>query len=631
MVKWLEVVDYFVKWSLVVCASLIISACGGDDQQTGVPAVQSQPMVKAPDLPSTQLLWGDTHLHTSFSADAYVGGNATGDPETAYRWAKGYPVVHPYNRTRVRIGRPLDFLAVTDHAEYAGLALRLFQGDAEVAGTASGTRFVQMIEEGRGGEVFRELVATVNLNQPVVELNTLRMRRSVWQELIDAAERHNQPGKFTALIGWEWSSLPNGANLHRVVLTPQGADVASRFVPFSAFDSDRPEDLWSWLESTSLRTGADFVAIPHNSNISDGLMFMENDSDGRPITAEYARERMRWEPVVEVTQIKGDSETHPALSPDDEFAEFETYDHLIKMVDVDDGVPPDMVADYARSGLKRGLRIGQRTRVNPYQFGMIGSTDSHTALSSAEEDNFWGKMGRDSTPENKDELRVSGSTGWDMSASGLAAVWATENTREAIIEAIKRREVYATSGTRISLRVFAGWGFEEADANARDLVEIGYRGGVPMGGEISDPPTPDHGPTLLIHALKDPDDANLDRVQVVKGWITRDGSAAERVFDVAWSDHRKPGPNGRLPRLRSTVDLNRVTYENSVGATQLAVTWQDPDFDPARRAFYYVRVLQIETPRNSLYDSVALDRPPVPGHAATIQERAYSSPIWYAP
>jgi hypothetical protein len=531
----------------------------------------------------------------------------------------------------VRIGRPLDFLAVTDHAEYAGLALRLFQGDPEVAGTVSGARFQRMIEAGQGNEVFRELVATLNLNRPVVELNTLAMRRSVWDELIDAAERHNQPGTFTALIGWEWSSLPNGANLHRVVLTPQGKDVASRFVPFSAFDSDRPEDLWDWLESTSQTTGAEFVAIPHNSNISDGLMFMHNDSTGRPITAEYARKRMRWEPVVEVTQTKGDSETRPALSPDDEFAEFETYDHLIKMVDVDDGVPPDMKADYARSGLKRGLRIGQRTKVNPYQFGMIGSTDSHTALSSAEEDNFWGKMGFDSTPENKDAPRVAGSTGWDMSASGMAAVWATENTRKAIVEAIQRREVYATSGPRISLRLFAGWGFNAADVNAQDLAEVGYRGGVPMGGEISDPPTPDHGPTLLIRAVKDPDDANLDRVQVVKGWITREGEAAERVFDVAWSDHRELGPDGKLPRLRSTVDLTRATYDNSVGASQLAVTWQDPDFDPARRAFYYVRVLQIETPRNSLYDSIALGRPPIPGHATTIQERAYSSPIWYAP
>ena len=623
-------VGFWSGRACVLCASLALGACG-DDAGQQAPAIEPQPMVKAEALPTTQLLWGDTHLHTNFSADAYVGGNATADPETAYRWAKGYPVVHPYNRTRVRIGRPLDFLAVTDHAEYAGLALRLFQGDPAVAGTASGARFQRMIEAGQGNEVFRELVATVNLNRPVVELNTLPIRRSVWDELIDAAERHNQPGIFTALIGWEWSSLPNGANLHRVVLTPQGKDVASRFVPFSAFDSDRPEDLWDWLESTSQRTGAEFVAIPHNSNISDGLMFMHNDSDGRPITAEYARTRMRWEPVVEVTQIKGDSETHPALSPDDEFAEFETYDHLIKMVDVDDGVPPDMKADYARSGLKRGLRIGQRTKVNPYQFGMIGSTDSHTSLSSAEEDNFWGKMGFDSTPENKDAPWVAGSTGWDMSASGMAAVWATENTRKAIIEAIQRREVYATSGPRISLRLFAGWGFNAADADAQDLAEVGYRGGVPMGGEISDPPTPDHGPTLLIRAVKDPDDANLDRVQVVKGWITREGEAAERVFDVAWSDHRELGPNGELPRLRSTVDLTRATYNNSVGASQLAVTWQDPDFDPARRAFYYVRVLQIETPRNSLYDSIALGRPPIPGHATTIQERAYSSPIWYAP
>lgn len=627
---WAEARSNRFNRGLMLCAALALGACG-DDQRSAVPAVQPQPMVKAPALPHTQLLWGDTHLHTNFSADAYIGGNATGTPDTAYRWAKGYPVVHPYNRTRVRIKRPLDFLAVTDHAEYAGLALRLFQGDAEVAATVSGARFAQMIEAGRGGEVFRELVATVNLNRPLAELNTLRLRRSVWSELIDAADRHNQPGKFTALIGWEWSSLPNGANLHRVVLTPQGADVASRFVPFSAFDSDRPEDLWDWLESTSLRTGADFVAIPHNSNISDGLMFMHNDSNGRPITAEYARVRMKWEPVVEVTQIKGDSETHPALSPDDEFAEFETYDHLIKMVDVDDGIPPDRVADYVRSGLKRGLRIGQRTRVNPYQFGMIGSTDAHTALSSAEEDNFWGKMGKDSTPENKDDLRVAGSTGWDMSASGLAAVWATENTRQAIIEAIQRREVYATSGPRISLRLFAGWGFEATDADALDVAAVGYRGGVPMGGEISDPPTPDHGPTLLIQAVKDPDDANLDRIQVVKGWIMRDGSAAERVFDVAWSDHRERGADGRLPRLRSTVDLDRATYDNSVGASRLAVTWRDPEFDPARRAFYYVRVLQIETPRNSLYDSVALNRPPVPGHAATIQERAYSSPIWYTP
>ena len=607
-----------LKYSTAGLLGLAILACSG---QQGSDATMSSPAIEAAIAADsaerlarsgqTKLYWGDTHLHTKMSADAYANRNTTASPDDSYRFAKGLPVINAYTKARIQIDTPLDFLAVTDHAEYAGLISKLFEGDPQITSTPRGARYLQMIKSGRGTAVFFELIGSVNTSEPFAELNTEAIRKTVWGEMIGAAERHNDPGNFTSLIGWEWSSIPNGANLHRVVFMPQGGDVAEQFTPYSAFESDRPEDLWAWLEETSERTGADFVAIPHNSNISAGKMFMDVDSDGRPITAEHARTRMRWEPAVETTQIKGDSETHPLLSPNDEFADFETYEHLIYTGE-DEPPPAADRSNYVRGGLLRGLEIEAKVGANPYKYGLIGATDSHSGYSTAEERNFQGKFSLDSTPENKGIEAVPGAVGWDMSASGLAGVWATENTRQGIVEAFKRKEVYGSSGPRISLRVFGGFEFTSSDADARDFAEVGYSKGVPMGSDLTAVPD-GKAPSFLIRAVKDPKDANLDRVQIVKGWLGPDGTAQEKVYDVAWSGDRQLGADGKLPAIGSTVDLETAGYTNTIGGPELSTAWTDPDFDASQRAFYYVRVLQIPTPRNSLYDSVALQQDPPEG------------------
>ncbi len=595
----------------------------------------------------TKLYWGDTHHHTNLSPDAYVQGNTSLTPDDAFRFAKGAPVIDPKSRAKIRLDTPLDFLVVTDHAEYVGIPKLIWQGDPSVMSTKVGERFAKMIADGKGTQVFFELVKTVNSNQPISNLVTEKLRSSVWQESVAAAERHNQPGKFTAFIGWEWSSIPQGQNLHRIIFMPQGAEVANQFLPYSAFDSDVESDFWDWLDQTSKRTGADFVAIPHNGNISNGLMFPLTDRAGKPISEAYARTRMRWEPVIETTQIKGDSETHPALSPNDTFADYETFEHLIKTDDSSAGHGGDTrKGSYTRSGLMRGLEFEKMIGVNPFKYGMIGATDAHTSVATAEEHNFWGKFSYDSIPENKKNKEITpGAYGWDMSAAGLAGVWAKENTREAITAAFKRREVYGTSGPRIQLRMFAGWDFDKKDADAKDVAKIGYAKGVPMGGDLTNPPKAGPilerirkrfgrgtTPSFLIHAVKDPKAANLDRVQVVKGWLGKGGMAKEKVFNIAWSGDRKIKTDGKLPPVGSTVDLNTGRYTNAIGAAQLATVWADPEFEAGQRAFYYVRVLQIPTPRNSTYDAIALGiDPKKTGKPVLIQERAYSSPVWYTP
>jgi hypothetical protein len=581
----------------------------------------------------TQLFWGDTHLHTSFSPDAYFFGNRTAGPDDAYRYAKGGPIVHPYHRARIRIETPLDFLVVADHAEMMGVPYKLFQGDPALAETETGKRLVAMVQQGKNQDVFLEFVDRINKGEPYADLDNAEVKRSIWSESNQSAERNNEPGAFTAFIGWEWTSTPDGKNLHRVVFTPAGIEQSSQFVPYSSFDSGRPEDLWDWLDETSSRVGADFIAIPHNSNISGGLMFDAVDSDGRPISADYARQRMRWEGVVEMTQIKGDSETHPSLSPNDEFADFESFEHLIDAEAMAQGGGIQFQAgDFARPALLRGLAIEDGVGVNPYKFGMIGATDSHTTAASAEEQNFHGKTAFDSTPENTfaEYLRIKG-FGADMSAAGLAGVWSEANTRDSLFAAFKRKEVYATTGPRIRLRFFGGWDFAPADAASPALARLGYEKGVPMGGDLTAAPA-GGAPSFLIHAAKDPKGANLDRVQVVKGWLGSDGAPQERVYDVVWSDGRTPGSEGNLPPVGNTVDLATGFYTNTIGDAQLATVWTDPDFDAARRAFYYVRVLQIPTPRHTLYDAIALGMDPAEtGHPPTLQERAYSSPIWYTP
>jgi hypothetical protein len=580
--------------------------------------------------PKTELYFGDTHLHTSWSPDAYLLQNRSAPPDVAYRYAKGFPVVHPYHKARIRIGTPLDFLVVSDHAEYMGVIPMILQGDPRVAGSETAKRFKQLTDEGKEAEAFAILLGQVNRGEPDPALNSPEVNRSVWNEIMDAAERHNQPGKFTSFLGWEWSSTPNGANLHRVVFIREGKSVGSKFLPYTAFDSSKPEDLWAWLEQTAQASGATFVAIPHNSNISKGLMFPTEDSEGKPITAEYARTRMKWEPVVEVTQIKGDSETHPTLSPNDEFADFETYAHVLGVGEAAKGAAAS-AGDYVRPALLRGLELAGKTGENPYEFGLIGSTDSHTSMSSSEESNFHGKVALDSIPANKGAAVLAGARGWDMGAAGVAAVWATANTREALFDAFRRREVYATTGPRLRVRFFGGFAFAAADAQAKDVAVPGYMKGVPMGGELAKAPA-GKVPTFLVHAVKDPVGANLDRVQIVKGWLGADGRAHEKVYDVVWSGTRTRGADGKVPPVGNSVDLATGSYANSIGTAQLSATWKDPEFDPALRAVYYARVIEIPTPRHTLFDAIALGiDPKETGQAATIQERAYTSPIWYTP
>jgi len=594
----------------------------------------------------SMLLWGDTHLHTSNSFDAYLNRNMTADPETAYRYAKGLPIIHPYHRARVQIETPLDFLVVADHAEYLGVIRYIVErgiprdelGLVDSVRAWLGEYWLRgVIEDDEGMSAFTSVLpepapveeaATRPPRQAIP--NAALMVRSVWQEAIKLADAHNEPGRFTTLIGWEWSSIPGGANLHRVVFTSADASIASKFQPWASTDSMYPEDLWEWLEETSSRTGAEFVAIPHNSNISKGYMFAETTLRGAPYTAELAKTRRRWEPVAEVTQIKGDSETHPDFSPNDPFADFETYPHYIQQS------PPPYEAkrgDYLRSALLRGLEIEGRVGVNPYRLGLIGSTDSHTGVASAEEPNFWGKLARDSIPENKAASRrgSGGPTGWSMSASGLAAVWAEDNSREAILEAFRRREVYATTGPRIGVRVFGGWDFEPSDLELRPLAETGYERGVPMGGEL--PPAPaGTTPSFIMRAIKDPKGAHLDRLQIVKGWIDAAGQTRERIFDVAWSEKRSFDATGQLAPVGNTVDPTTGTYTNDIGSAQLSAVWKDPEFDATHPAFYYVRVLEIPTPRHSVFDALALglDAKGIQG-PWWIQERAYTSPIWYGP
>ena len=604
--------------------------------------------------PVKNVYFGDTHLHSSYSFDAFLNNNHSADPDTAYRWAKGQPVIHPYNRARVQIDTPLDFLVVSDHAEMLGVMRAVHEDNfiKEDLGWIGNVKrwysfwlMNRAIDSNTGLQFFSQFLPqnpTIeshsdpvqhpdnNISDLAIFGDTSKTSILAWHDIVETAERHNDPGTFTSLLGWEWSSIPMGANLHRIVISPDGAEKGKQFLPYGSDQSQYPEDLWQWLDETQQQTGARFLAIPHNSNISKGYMFDDTTLRGDPITAEYARRRMQWEPVVEVTQIKGDSETRSDFSPEDEFADFENYDYYIQVGKKNDYKAS--AADYIRPALKRGLSIGQQVGVNPYKFGLIGSTDAHTGLSTSEEGNFWGKMASDSTPETKERLGVQmRSNGWNMSASGIAAVWAEENTREAIYAAFKRKEVYATSGPRLRVQMFAGWDFPEGAESSESFSVIGSQFGVPMGGDLTAGDNDGKAPVFLLRAVKDPLGANLDRLQVVKGWIDSVGQQQEKVYNVAWSDDRQLDASGNLSPVGNTVNLSSGRYDNSIGQPEFSLRWTDPDFGPQQSAFYYVRVLQIPTPRNGLLDSLALELDEPPRGAKTIQERAYSSPIWYQP
>jgi hypothetical protein len=468
-----------------------------------------------------------------------------------------------------------------------------------------------------------------------------RAYRGAWQETIAAAEQYNEPGRFTAFIGYEWTSNTGGNNLHRNVIFRDNGDRASQVEPFTVYPplgSDNPEELWKWMQAYEQKTGGSVLAIAHNGNLSNGLMFPTVEAFGKKIDRAYAEQRTRWERLYETTQTKGDGEAHPILSPNDEFANFERWD--FGNLDASVAKTREMLEfEYARSALKNGLKLGQTLGVNPYKFGLVGSSDAHTGLAAMEEDNFFGKT----TPQEPSPERMLATfmnnpkTGikimdWQVSSSGYAAVWAKENTRASLWDAMERRETYGTTGPRMIVRFFGGWDFSPQDANSRLPAQTGYTKGVPMGGELRAAPQ-GKSPTFLVAALKDPLGANLDRYQVVKGWLTKDGKLEEKIYDVAWADaeRRRPGADGKLPSVGDTVDVANATWTNTIGAPELATVWTDPDFDPSQPAFYYGRVIEIPTPRWTAYDAKRFGTTPLPGTVMTITERAYTSPIWYTP
>ena len=610
-----------VFWKMLMTLAVSLSLCAG----------------ASADIP-TRAYFGDTHLHTAYSPDAGLAG-ATVGPEEAYRFALGETVTSNTGQ-QARLKRPLDFLVIADHAENLALAQAIATSDPALLADPFGKELHDMMKAGKGVDAFNLLVQKMTKGAEAKIQGD--MLKNAWKIMMALAEKYNDPGKFTAFIGYEWTSQPGGNNLHRVVMFKDDKSVVEAVLPFSAFDSEDVEDLWDFMAAYEKNTGGQVQAIPHNGNLSSGTMFLpKHQKTGEPIDADYAKARLRWEPVIEVTQAKGTGEAHPFLSPEDEFAGFEIVDSTNLGGTVIH--TPDMLEyEYARSALKMGLSLEEKLGSNPFKFGMVGSTDSHTGLPGTAEDNWWGKAPFvEPSPERWQDVLIRSSvdstldlTALQLAASGLAGVWAHENTRDALWDAIARREVFGTTGTRLQVRVFGGFDFAESDLTRPDFAEHGYAKGVPMGGDLKQAPT-GKSPAFMMQALRDPDGANLDRIQIVKGWLDASGETQERVYDVAWSDSdsRKVGSDGKVPSVGTTVDEKEATYTNTIGAPSLTGYWQDPEFDPKLKAFYYVRVLEIPSPRwlaydrknYNLYDVMPKDL------LYSSQERAYASPIWYQP
>jgi hypothetical protein len=580
-----------------------------------------------------EVLFGDMHFHTDLSFDAGLIGTRL-DVDAGYRFARGEKLISNSGQP-VQLIRPLDYLVITDHAEFMGLASMIRESSSLLLSMPWGQWIHERFNAGPEGrqEAFMDVAMRgIAGNNP---FSSDEAMRSIWQEFVEKAETYNEPGRFTAMTGFEWSSSPKGDNLHRVVVLRDGPEKTASILPYSMFDSVDPEGLWDYLAAYEENMGGQGLAIPHNGNLSNGLMFSDKKFDGKRMTREYAEKRARWEPAIEVSQIKGDEEAHPLLSPEDEFADFENWD-VSNIMGTAPKTKEMLKYEYGRAALKTGLELERKVGANPYKFGMTASSDTHTALSTTREENYFGKYMATEPSADRHNSQVIPTDNPDLqiltsqeSAAGLTAVWARDNTRSEIFSAIKRREVFATTGTRIRVRVFAGWDFSADEVSRHDFTDLGYQGGVPMGGELFTAPK-GKAPRLMVRALRDPDGANLDRVQVIKGWIDNKGKTHERIYDIAVSGERAIGADGRARKpVGSTVDIDEASYTNTIGAPLLAGFWEDPDFDPTQNAFYYVRVLEIPTPRWTSYDAAFYDIKRPDNVPATVQDRAYTSPIWY--
>ena len=587
----------------------------------------------------TRAYFGDTHLHTSFSPDAGMAGTKVG-PNDAYRFVLGETVTSSTGQAAT-ISRPLDFVVIADHAENLGLADAIANSDPGLLSDPFGKELYDLVIAGKGVDAFNALVQKMAKGAEA-KIKSESMLRNAWTKIMELADQYNDPGEFTAFIGYEWTSQPGGNNLHRVVVFRGDKASVDPVLPFSLFDSENAEDLWDYMAAYEKDTGGQVLAIPHNGNLSSGMMFApQYQTDGKPIDKDYAEMRSRWEPIMEVTQSKGTSEAHPFLSPDDEFADFEIVD-TTNLGGTAQRTTDMIQYEYARSALKMGLEFEESLGANPFKFGMVGSTDSHAGLPATREDNWWGKAPfLEPSPNRWKDVLIRSSldpeldlTALQLAASGLAGVWATDNTREAIWDAMARREVFGTTGTRLQIRVFGGYGFGSDDLSQTDLATKGYAAGVPMGSDLTAAPE-GASPGFLVEAMRDPLGANLDRIQIVKGWLDENGASQEEVHNVVWSnaDVRALDAQGNLASVGSTVNEMEATYSNSIGADALRGFWQDPDFDPAQKAFYYARVMEIPTPRWLAYDRKHYDLyDEMPEDVRySSQERAYSSPIWYSP
>jgi hypothetical protein len=616
------------RTALALGFALVLAACSPAPPATTstAPAPASAPASALPPAnPENSAYFGDVHVHTGWSFDALTNGSRT-TPTDAYAWAQGRPITGS-GGPDMQLKTPLDFYMVADHAEYMGVFNQMSNPDNPISKTEI-AKGVTSPDTNVRMQTFAGILRDMSEGKRDPQLSDPALARTVWAEIIKAADANYVPGKFTTFAGFEWTSNPQKRNLHRVIVFRDTKHLPD--LVLSALDSDDPEVLWKWMDDQRAK-GSTLFAIPHNANASDGLMFDLVKRNGQPIDAAYNKTRADNEPLYEITQIKGTSETHPDLSPTDEFAGFEQWDYTLS---ADYERPKHRRGSFVRQALLDGMSQARNGAGNPFKLGFIGDTDTHNAAASHEEFNFTGKFAF----ENNAKERLTGVPGapagqiqqiQEFSSGGLAGVWAPQNTREAIWDAMQRKETFGTSGPMMKVRFFGSFDYAPGDVSKADFVKLAYAKGVPMGGDLK--PGAGKAPTFLVMALKDPKSGNLDRIQIVKGWLDAAGKQHEKIYDVAWSGERKIGANGKLPAVGNSVDLKTATYTDAIGAAQLAAGWTDPDFKPGERAFYYARVLEIPTPRWNTYDAVRMKMAPLTKVPATLQERAWSSPIWYSP